>query len=216
MNRNIEDYLHKFCIDGDLISLQSLIHEIYHRNIKIENHEGRHDIAQRISRSAMLGIDAAASMPSIAAASMPSIDAAAMPREVPPFPRDLIFKHAVILLAFREACMHNHLRVAQWITMQFALNVDDVRFINNLALRNTCQFGQLETAQWITDYFGLTSADARAENNYALRQSCRNGHLETAQWLIDEFKLTPEDCLSEHVDILSFTGLGPKSAAKLC
>ena len=54
--------------------------------------------------------------------------------------------------AFKSACAHGHLLVAQWIAGRFGLTVEDTHGIN---LRRLCDDGHHSVLEWLEERFGV-------------------------------------------------------------
>lgn len=95
--------------------------------------------------------------------------------------------------ALQVICPMGHLVVAQWLTKELDLSVEDAKRYENDAFRQTCANGHLLTAQWVARHFKLSIGDIKTYGNYAFREACAHGHFLVAQWLAKEFQLTKRD-----------------------
>ena len=81
--------------------------------------------------------------------------------------------------AFRIACTHGKLRVAQWL-YQIKPTID-ISINHEHAFWSACCNGHLDIAQWL--YQIKPNIDISANNDKAFYTACVNGHLLVAQWL---------------------------------
>lgn len=84
-------------------------------------------------------------------------------------------------LAFRRACLGNHLKLARWL-WERGLTLEDARAGGSEAFRCSCARGLLESAKFVWE-IGLTHEDLHAQNDYAIIAAEQNGHKEVSSWL---------------------------------
>ena len=81
--------------------------------------------------------------------------------------------------AFRYACYHGHLQVAQgllYVKPNINISAD-----NEQTFRDVCYFGHLQVAQWLLSV--KPDINISAKDDYAFHWACYYGHLQVAQWL---------------------------------
>ena len=75
------------------------------------------------------------------------------------------------------ACMHGHMKVAQWLWTANNGQLDKQRLFHT-----ACEYGHLHIAQWLWD-IAASEINPHAEGDKAFRYACVNGCLDVAQWL---------------------------------
>jgi hypothetical protein len=108
-------------------------------------------------------------------------------------PSDLFADDECDLSAFRTACAHGSLEIAQWVADYFHLHWRQVRAHNDAALRAACTNGHLAVAEWLVDTFAYARDTIRGNQNCLFRLACAHGQREVAQWLTRRFQLDVAD-----------------------
>ena len=89
--------------------------------------------------------------------------------------------------ALIRACEKGHIKIAEWLTNEFQLTINDVRSNNNYILTLTCWWGRFETAQWLVKKFCFTVDDIRISNDIVLLWVCIGNHKKIAEWLLNDY-----------------------------
>lgn len=80
-------------------------------------------------------------------------------------------------VAFREACLHGHKDIIEYI---YSIGETDIHVYNDKAFVNACEGGHMTIAQWL---YSLGSINIHASDDDAFMYACYRGRFEIAKWL---------------------------------
>ncbi len=91
-------------------------------------------------------------------------------------------------LAFQDACMHGHLKVAQWLVTECKVDPNQPGIGGMTPLHWACTNGHLEVVKWLVKE---CKADPNQQSKHgctALFQACLDDRLDIVKWLVIECK----------------------------
>lgn len=106
---------------------------------------------------------------------------------VSPLPDVAISDHQVALRALKEACAHNNLPAAVWVTSYFRLSKSDMIAAYFEPLIVSCQNGHLVVAEWVVKQFEITKQQFIPHG--AIGAASKHNHLPIVRWLSTKFGL---------------------------